>query len=74
MTILCKLFGHKRNAGWWGDGLYGSVHTIGADNTGRTHFHVRLKCDRCGESYVAARFHGHQFDALRARASQDSES
>ena len=58
MKLLCKLFGHVRRAGWWGDGLYGDVSAGGRDGTGRHHYEVRLKCDRCGKNYTAARFHG----------------
>jgi len=58
MSILCKMFGHKRNAGWWGDGLYGRVHGPITDGIGRTHYSVEADCDRCGERYRLARFHG----------------
>lgn len=57
MKFLCKMFGHKRDKGWWGDGLYGEVKMVGTDGTGRRHASIYLECDRCGESYVAARFH-----------------
>jgi hypothetical protein len=58
MNILCKMLGHKRNAGWWGDGLYGVLSAPTTDGTGRTHHTVTLVCDRCSEDYIAARFHG----------------
>ena len=58
--LLCKMFGHMRRSGWWGDALYGKVLSGGRDDFGRTHYRVELKCDRCGEKYIAARFHGHQ--------------
>jgi hypothetical protein len=57
MKALCKMFGHKRDKGWWGDGLYGEVKMAGTDGTGRRHAAIYLECDRCGDSYVAARFH-----------------
>ena len=57
MNILCNMFGHKRNKGWWGDGLYGKVIQTGADGTGRTHAYVTAECDRCGKNYTLARFH-----------------
>lgn len=60
MKILCKLFGHTRRAGWFGDGLYGEVVGGYRDGTGRSHYTVKLDCDRCGEPYAAARFHGSQ--------------
>jgi len=50
--LLCKWFGHMRTSGWWGDGLYGKVR-----NNGRGHYAIVLRCDRCDEKYVAARFH-----------------
>lgn len=57
MKLLCKMFGHIRYGGWWGDGLYGKVIQTGPDGTGRTHAHITGQCDRCGERYVLARFH-----------------
>ena len=59
-AILCKLFGHTQDKGWWGDALYGNVEGGSVDGIGRKHFHITLNCDRCGERYVAARFHGSQ--------------
>lgn len=58
MRVLCKLFGHKRNSGWWGDGLYGTLRGPNTDGIGRAHYTVTLECDRCGERYLAARFYG----------------
>lgn len=54
--LLCKLFGHTRYSGWWGDGLYGDVVSAGCDGIGRHHFRVQNECDRCGEKYTLARF------------------
>jgi hypothetical protein len=56
--LLCKMIGHVRYAGWWGDALYGPVSGGYTDGIGRSHYQIRLKCDRCGERYTAARFHG----------------
>lgn len=58
MNLLCKLFGHVRRTGWFGDGLYGKVTGGYVDGIGRSHYEVSLQCDRCDEKYVAARFHG----------------
>jgi len=58
--LICAIFGHVRRAGWWGDALYGSVVGGYRDNIGRTHFEVEADCDRCGETYTLARFHGSQ--------------
>jgi hypothetical protein len=67
MSVLCNLFGHARpRQGWWGDGLYGKVWGGYVDGIGRSHFQVWLDCPRCGEDYIAARFHGAQADALLA--------
>lgn len=55
--ILCSLFGHKRDKGWWGDGLYGRVHVGIRDGTGRGHARITGECDRCGQIYTLARFH-----------------
>lgn len=57
MSILCRLFGHMRRSGWYGDGLYGNVRLTGADGTGRMHAHIDAACDRCGRTYVLGRFH-----------------
>ena len=62
MSILCKLFGHRRYSGWYGDGLYGKVKFHAIDNLGTTHYTVNGDCDRCGENYILARFHGHSVD------------
>jgi hypothetical protein len=58
--LICALFGHVRRSGWWGDGLYGEVCGGYRDGIGRSHYQVRLECDRCGARYTAARFHGSQ--------------
>lgn len=57
-NLICKILGHKQRSGWWGDGLYGEVRGGYADGVGRTHYTVHLNCDRCGQNYIAARFHG----------------
>ena len=57
---ICRLFGHHRQAGWWGDGLYGDVIGPITDGIRRTHYRVEQKCDRCGKRYTLARFHGSQ--------------
>ena len=56
--LLCRLFGHRRYAGWWGDGLYGEVIGGYRDGIGRSHYQIRKECDRCGTEYTLARFHG----------------
>lgn len=58
MNLLCKLFGHRQFSGWWGDGLYGRVVEGGRSGLGTRHLHVTNTCDRCGQCYVQARFHG----------------
>lgn len=58
--LRCKLFGHVQYSGWWGDALYGRVTGGYRDGTGRSHYQVRLQCDRCEAEYTAARFHGSQ--------------
>lgn len=58
--LCCRLFGHIRRSGWWGDALYGRVAGGYRDGTGRSHYQVWLECDRCGAKYIAARFHGSQ--------------
>lgn len=68
--MVCKMFGHRQYSGWWGDALYGDVKGGYRDGIGRTHFTVRLKCDRCGEKYAAARFHGNT-GALKARSERN---
>jgi len=62
MKLRCKMFGHVRYKGWWGDGLYGKVFQTGRDGTGRTHAYITAECDRCGETYVLARFHPSELD------------
>ncbi len=57
MSVLCAMFGHKRDRGWYGDGLYGDVIPCGIDNVGRAHGYISAKCDRCGETYTLARLH-----------------
>lgn len=58
MGILCKMFGH-REMGYYRDGApYGKVRGGQADGTGRLHYQVELKCDRCGATFIGARFHG----------------
>jgi hypothetical protein len=57
MSIICKIFGHTRYSGWWGDGLYGKVLIGSTDGTGRTHALICEYCDRCNEEYILARFH-----------------
>jgi hypothetical protein len=57
MNILCRLFGHKRNIGWYGDGLYGDIQLWGIDGVGRAHASIVAECDRCGETYTLARLH-----------------
>lgn len=56
MSIICKMFGHTRHKGWYGDGLYGDVHMSAIDGIGRAHAHITAECDRCHETYVLARF------------------
>lgn len=59
MSLWCKVFGHAMPPqGWWGDGLYGEVRGGREDGVGRTHFEIWHSCPRCGESWMAARFHG----------------
>lgn len=55
-AMLCRIFGHKRDAGWWGDGLYGDVVAGALDGIHRQHYAVMNNCDRCGRRYVMARF------------------
>lgn len=62
MALLCRLFGHRRFGGWYGDGLYGRVEGRGEDGIGEKHFAVVGDCDRCGEEYTLARFHGSGVD------------
>ena len=69
--LICWLFGHRQHAGWWGDGLYGTVQIGPIDGTGRTHFSVYKACDRCGQVYTLARFHGSQ--RLIAAMSKETE-
>lgn len=58
-SFRCSVFGHARPLeGWWGDGLYGRIRGGAVDGCGRTHFEVMLKCPRCNNEYMAARFHG----------------
>lgn len=56
--LLCRLFGHIRRPGWWGDSLYGQVIPGPVDNLNTFHFEVVADCDRCGCEYTLARFHG----------------
>jgi hypothetical protein len=71
MSILCRIFGHIRHAGWYGDGLYSQIHIGAIDNLGSIHFRAKNTCDRCGETYILARFHYSQvkkhIDDLKAR-------
>ena len=56
-NVICNLFGHKRNSGWYGDGLYGEVTPNSIDGIGRAHAIITASCDRCGETYTLARLH-----------------
>jgi hypothetical protein len=71
MKWLCKMFGHTRRRGWWGDGLYGDVVSCGRDGIGSEHLCVRLECDRCGEKYTAARFYEGQVTRIAERSKRD---
>lgn len=57
MSILCSMFGHKQNKGWYGDGLYGEIVPASTDGIGRIHAFITADCDRCGKSYTLARLH-----------------
>ena len=61
MKLVCKTLGHKMpEQGWWGDGLYAEISGGNSDNIGRTHFKAHLKCPRCKQTWLVARFHGGQ--------------
>lgn len=62
---ICRVFGHRRASGWWGDGLYGEVIAHGVDGIGRSHYSVWNTCNRCGARYRLARFHGHQVSEIK---------
>jgi len=62
--IICKLIGHHRRAGWFGDGLYGRVVLSGYDGVGLLHAYIEAECDRCGQDYTLARFHPNQKSIL----------
>ena len=61
--LLCRIFGHRH--GWCHGRPYGSAEYRTTDCIGRTHFDVRTRCERCGEKYTMARFHGSKELALK---------
>ena len=58
MSVWCRLFGHKQ-VKYVGHGAdYGVVWGGYEDGIRREHWHLRVRCSRCGEQYHAASFHG----------------
>lgn len=60
MRLVCKMLGHVRYPGWYGDGLYGRVVYTGTDGLGHRHYAVEAECDRCEARYVLARINASQ--------------
>jgi hypothetical protein len=59
VPLTCRLFGHVWRSGWWGDKPYlkRSKHFI-TDGTGRTHYNLDCRCDRCDKELTVAHIHG----------------
>jgi len=58
MNLLCKWFGHKlMPPGWWGNIPYMKIEQGPTDNIGRIHGRGYHDCHRCGETYLAGKFH-----------------
>lgn len=57
--IMCRIFGHKWTAGWWGDIPYLSLKnpTGNVDGVGREHWTLTCHCDRCDKQTTVARMH-----------------
>lgn len=63
MGLICKLFGHTPEPGYYGDSGNGDCHGYlqveldALDGMGRQHARVYATCRRCGKRYQAGMIH-----------------
>jgi hypothetical protein len=55
--LLCALFGHRAER-YGGSVCYGRVKGGNVDGIGREHYWLDMRCERCGQTFMAGRFHG----------------
>lgn len=59
IPLMCQLFGHKWEGGWYGSYPYLEAKQGAVDGIGRHHIQLYCKCDRCGNKYHIASIHEH---------------
>lgn len=57
--LMCRLFGHVWERGWWGDTPYLRAKNLPGyeDGIGRRHIDLVCKCSRCDTQTTMARVH-----------------
>lgn len=55
--LLCRLFGHRWQSGWWGDEPYLKAQSGPIDGIDEHHIRLKCRCRHCDEEFIIANIH-----------------
>lgn len=67
-NLMCRLFGHKWNEGWYGSQPYLKPKYYTTDNLGTEHMKLYCRCFRCNQEVSIGFMHKQSVDAEMERA------